>query len=142
MRKIIVILLISLFSCNSNPSEFPIRRDRGLPTVQVTINGKKVEMIMDTGGAITVIDDDYLKKLGITEYEEGKEITGYGGIKNVNITSQTEIKMGNKAMYGDVFVTDLDYITKGIDIGGILGIEHLASGNANIDLMTNTISLK
>lgn len=142
IKKILLILLIFLFSCKSSPEDFNINRTHGLPTLIVTINGVKVEMIMDTGGAITVIDDDYLKRLRINKFNADKEIVGYGGSKTVDMTGQREINMGDKVMYGDIFVTDLDYLVKGSGIVGILGIEHLSSAQANINLETNTITLK
>jgi hypothetical protein len=142
MKKFLIALLIFVTSCASDPSTFPINREKGLPTVMVTINGKQVEMIMDTGGAITVIDDDELKRLGIKDLGSDNPITGYGGEKNVSVTDQGEIKMGDVTMFGQIFTTDISYITKGTGVSGILGVEHLTSGNAQINLTNNTITLR
>lgn len=99
-------------------------------------------MIMDTGGAVTVIDDDYLNVLKIKELKSSTEIVGYGGTKNMSLTNENEIVIGDIPTFSDIFVTDLDYILNGTNIVGILGIGHLKSGSAKIDFETNTISVQ
>lgn len=85
---------------------------------------------------------NFLRSWESVTWKTENPITGYGGEKAMSVTDQQEIKMGDKAMYGQVFVADIDYITQNTGVAGILGIEHLSSGQAQIDLVNNTITLK
>jgi hypothetical protein len=139
--RIILIFLLFLISCGT-PSTVPIDNSQGVPLITVSINGEQAVMIMDTGGAVTVIDDDYLNVLKIKELKSSTEIVGYGGTKNMSLTNENEIVIGDIPTFSDIFVTDLDYILNGTNIVGILGIGHLKSGSAKIDFETNTISVQ
>ena len=71
--RILLIFLLFLISCGT-PSTVPIDNSQGVPLITVSINGEQVVMIMDTGGAVTVIDDDYLNVLKIKELKSSTEI--------------------------------------------------------------------
>ena len=45
-------------------------------------------------------------------------------------------------MEGDIYVTDIEYIVKDLPIGGILGIDHMASVGMKIDLTSNIITIQ
>ena len=142
MRKLLLVLLIFIISCNSPSSSIPIDNSQPVPLITVTINGQKVVMIMDTGGSVTVIDDNYLNVLNIKELRSSKTIVGYGGHKSMTLTNENEIIIGEVSTFSDIFVTDLDYILEGTDMVGILGVGHLKSGNAKIDFENNIVLLK
>lgn len=142
MRNLLLIFIFFLISCYNDPSIIHISRQYHLPTVTVYINGKSVQMILDTGGAITVIDDNLLTQLNIKMVEGEKNITGYGGTKKLSLTNQREITLGKTELYGDIYVTDLQYLTKETPIGGIIGIDHISSGHMVIDLSKNIIEVK
>ena len=142
MRKLIFIVALFLVSCTSNPSSEKINMSLGLPIVYVTINGVSVEMILDTGGSITVIEESYLPKLKIEKVSGGRDIAGYGGNKNVRMTDQKYIHIANSKMYADVYTGDLSNIVSESTVVGILGIGHLTSVDAIIDLQTNQITVR
>lgn len=141
MRKLLLILLLFV-ACKSDTYTHQINRQYHLPTIVVTIDGVPIEMILDTGGAITILDDDVVNKLNIKKLSWGKEITGYGGAKKIMLVDQSTIKLGKHKMEGDIYVTDIEYIVKDLPIGGILGIDHMASVGMKIDLTSNIITIQ
>ena len=142
MRNIIIILLFFIAACKSDKYIHIINRQYHLPTIEVIINGVPVEMILDTGGAITILDDDIVDKLNIKKLSWGKEITGYGGIKKILLVDQSTINIGKYKMEGDIYVTDIEYIVNSLPIGGILGIDHISSVGMNIDFEGNIITIQ
>lgn len=141
MKKILFILLFSILSCEKpDPSKITIHRHFALPTLTVIVKGKPVEMIMDTGGAITIIDDDLARELGILPTGESIEIRGYGGSRALLQAEETTLTIGNTALFGEVHISDIDNITKTKQVRGILGMPHL--NYAVIDLQNNTITFE
>jgi hypothetical protein len=141
MRKFLFILLFCLLSCQpQDPSVIKIHRHFALPTLTVIIKGKSVEMIMDTGGAVTIIDDDLARELGILPQGESIEITGYGGARDLLQAEETLVTLGEHVLKADVYISDTDNITRNKRVKGILGIDHLHG--AVIDLEKNTITIE
>lgn len=141
VKLMLIIFLLFISSCNSG-TEHPISRQYFIPTIDVEIKGKIVHMILDTGGAITIIDDDLARELGINTLPLRKEIIGYGGSKEIYISDYRDIILGKSKMTADIYIMDMQYITNGEPIQGILGIDHLTSSNVTINLITNTISIE
>lgn len=139
MRKILFISLFCLLSCQErSPTDISIHRYLGLPTVTVIIKGKSIEMILDTGGAVTVIDDDLARELLILPTDESMELKGYGGSRQLSLAEDVFIMLDNHRLEGDVYISDIDNIS-GKQIRGILGISHFPE--AIIDLKNNIIKL-
>lgn len=138
MKKILFILLFFVLSCKE-PTPTDIRRDQHLPVITVIINGQKVNMILDTGGAVTILDDDKAKELGINLLDTEMVITGYGGNKEIILAEKTGIEIGNRLVYADIHVTDLGYLVNN-KVHGIIGIPHI--DDMVIDLKENTITFK
>lgn len=140
MRNIWFILLFCLLSCQGKPPEgIPIHRHFTLPTITVIIKGKPVEVILDTGGAVTVLDDDLARELMIFPTEESLELKGYGGSRALPLAEEVFIMLGKHRLEGDVYISDIDNIS-GKQIRGILGISHLP--DAVIDLKNNIIKFE
>ena len=141
MKKVLLILFICLSSCKKEDSSaIKIHRTLSLPTITVIIKGEPVEMIMDTGGAVTILDDDLAKELDILPTEESIELRGYGGPKSIVLAEEVELTIGETDLQGDVHVSDIDNITRTKQVRGILGMPHLQ--NAVIDLKNNTITFE
>jgi len=97
-------------------------------------------MIMDTGGAVTILDDGFAQELGILPAGEGPEIRGYGGSRKLLEAEETVLYIGDIPLYGKVYISDIDNVMNTRQVKGILGIEHL--DGAQIDLKTNTITFE
>lgn len=134
---------MTFFGCQTkSPKTIDINRDYSVPVISVEIKGKTVNMILDTGGAITIIDDNLANELDISILPFQKEISGYGGRKSLNFSSETIISVDSVIMIAPIYVSDIDYITQGSDVQGIIGIEHLSSAGAIINLETNKVTVK
>lgn len=142
LKRILVLIYILLIIGCSSGTEHPISRQYFLPTIEVQIKGKTVQMILDTGGSITVIDDDLARELEIDILPLSQEITGYGGSKEVSLLDYKKIVLGKSTMSADIYVMDMYYITGEEPIHGILGIDHLTSSNTIINFINNTISIE
>jgi hypothetical protein len=140
MRKILFILLFCLISCKQDLSVATIRRDLGLPTVTINVKGKSTQMIMDTGGAVTILDDDFARELGIIPSGESMELRGYGGSRKLLEAEEVVLYLEDIPLHGKVYISDIDNIMSTKQVKGILGIEHLQ--NSQIDLRSNTITVE
>lgn len=141
MKNIILILLF-LLSCTSDNTVYTVSREYHLPTITVKINGVSFEMIVDTGGGVTVLDDDAAKKANIHTLPYSIDIVGYGGTKALMLSDNTDIYVGKNKMSASTYITDLEYITRDSNVDGILGVAHMSSAGAIIDLKTNTIKFE
>jgi hypothetical protein len=141
MKKIWFILLFCILSCHpADPSIITIHRNYGLPTVTVIVKGKPVEMIMDTGGAVTILDDDLARELGIIPSGESMELRGYGGSRSLLQSEELTLQLGQTQINADTYISDIDNVLNNKQVKGILGIKHLE--NATIDLKKNTITFE
>ena len=153
----IIILYLTRYdneSVNDNTIPFKetiILKNR-TPIVQFKLsNNEKVNMLLDTGSEITIIDDDIYDKDTIiykTLKETNLNISGINGNDNINVKLvETCI---NDSILSIIYVFDIDdmidriFIKNGIIIDGVIGCDFLYKNHMMIDfenkvLKTDTI---
>ena len=153
----IIILYLTRYNNESvNDNTFPFKETIILknrtPIVQFKLsNNEKVNMLLDTGSEITIIDDDIYDKDTIiykTLKETNLDIGGINGNDNINVKIvETCI---NDSILSIIYVFDIDdmidrvFIKNGIIIDGVIGCDFLYKNHMMIDfedkvLKTDTI---
>lgn len=153
----IIILYLTRYNNESvNDNTFPFKETIILknrtPIVQFKLsNNEKVNMLLDTGSEITIIDNDIYDKDTIiykTLKETNLNISGINGSDNINVKLvETCI---NDSILSIIYVFDIDdmidriFIKNGIIIDGVIGCDFLYKNHMMIDfenkvLKTDTI---
>ena len=153
----IIILYLTRYNNESvNDNTFPFKETIILknrtPIVQFKLsNNEKVNMLLDTGSEITIIDNDIYDKDTIiykTLKETNLNISGINGNDNINVKIvETCI---NDSILSIIYVFDIDdmidrvFIKNGIIIDGVIGCDFLYKNHMMIDfenkvLKTDTI---
>lgn len=153
----IIILYLTRYNNESvNDNTFPFKETIILknrtPIVQFKLsNNEKVNMLLDTGSEITIIDNDIYDKDTIiykTIKETNLNISGINGNDNINVKLvETCI---NDSILSIIYVFDIDdmidriFIKNGIIIDGVIGCDFLYKNHMIIDfenkvLKTDTI---
>ena len=153
----IIILYLTRYNNESvNDNTFPFKETIILknrtPIVQFKLsNNEKVNMLLDTGSEITIIDNDIYDKDTIiykTIKETNLNISGINGNDNINVKLvETCI---NDSILSIIYVFDIDdmidriFIKNGIIIDGVIGCDFLYKNHMMIDfenkvLKTDTI---
>lgn len=154
--SIIILYLIRYDNESVNDNTFPFKETIILknrtPIVQFKLsNNEKVNMLLDTGSEITIIDNDIYNKDTIiykTLKETSLNISGINGNDNINVKLvETCI---NDSILSIIYVFDIDdmidriFIKNGIIIDGVIGCDFLYKNHMIIDfenkvLKTDTI---
>ena len=142
----IIILYLTRYNNESvNDNTFPFKETIILknrtPIVQFKLsNNEKVNMLLDTGSEITIIDNDIYDKDTIiykTIKETNLNISGINGNDNINVKLvETCI---NDSILSIIYVFDIDdmidriFIKNGIIIDGVIGCDFLYKNHMMID---------
>lgn len=78
-------------------AEWPIKFQRGLPTIDGEINGKKVGILLDTGAFASMITKSAVEKLQISTRETAEYVYGVGGASKILLTRIDELRIGGAA---------------------------------------------
>ena len=118
------------------------------PIIEVSINGKRAYMLVDTGASIGVIDSRVLGKYGVGKGSEmGGSVTGVGGIQeDVCHTKNCTVDVGGVKLYQFVTfnissVADSIERETGIEIDGIIGTTQIKMSEMKIDLDNGYIKI-
>ena len=118
------------------------------PIIEVTINGRKAYMLVDTGASIGVIDSLRLDEYGVGMGSSlGGTVTGVGGSQEeVRHTKNCTVDVGGVKLYQ--FVTfNLSSVASsieretGIKISGIIGTTQIKMSEMKIDLDNGYIKI-
>jgi len=147
VRLIIIILIISLatkktsaqsVSLNDVPQSIPLKKYRHMFYIEVIINNKKANLLVDTGAAYSLFDVTQAKKYGFLFIDSDVELVGLGGkrkryyLKNCKVHhEQSPILL---APYG-ADMKDLvhSFSDNGLEILGIIGSDYFTMAKAVID---------
>lgn len=151
-RYIILIFVFLLISCenkNNEINEFKtsiFNIENNIPVITVKLNNKKVNLIIDTGSELSIIDEKYYKKnndfnvidstminINTLNGEQINKVYIINGIVNdsINIKLYT---MDISNVINDMF------IKQQIFIDGIIGVDFLYENNLIIDFKNKTLS--
>ena len=74
-------------------AEWPVRFERNLPTVEGTINGKKIGVLIDTGAFASFLLKPSAQKLGLETQSTSQSMIGVGGSSQIHWTRISELRI-------------------------------------------------
>lgn len=108
--------------------------------VRVTINGRGLDFILDSGASGLAIDAGVAHRLGLTTY--GVSNQTIGGDIDISRTRVPEMQVGSLQLKDVAFsVVPLSRYEDGVRIVGILGCDFIASAVVGIDFKKSTVTL-
>lgn len=120
---------------------FDVTIDRaGLPEIPVTIAGKSVSMILDTGSLFSAVSETTMKDLGLTRVSMPPRLMRmYDGTPITSGASGQGFMIGRLPIPNYAFMVLPD--KEGRDLGGLLGEDLLSVFDIDIDFGTNKLNL-
>jgi len=148
MKKLIIVILVIFFSCNTTkvvvPGEIDLIEINKLHFMKTQINGKEVNLLIDSGATTSLLDINQAKEYGF-EYVLFKKdyYIGLGGKQDIYVVYGFRITKPFITFLG----ADLSQITgyfsdKEFPIIGIVGSDFLEKYKVKIDFTANKMYIK
>ena len=124
---------------------FKILFKRNLPTVKVTLDGKAVTLLIDTGANVSVLSAGAAARIGIVPaVKPGRSTTVAGGASaDHQQVAIGEIILGTQTLPGTIFAVG-DFVLRGDGdsaLDGVLGNDILARFDVDLDLRVGQATL-
>lgn len=132
-------IVIIFISCKTEPKHgtIPFNKFNNLPIVTLSINDKKVRLLLDTGANSNILDESLENKLKFKTYESDIIFNGIGGQQKSKIVKNIIVKYKDSIIKIKFKASDLTNIRKVIYIDGIIGSEFFNQNNIVIDYKNN-----
>jgi len=122
------------------------------PIVEMTLNNKKVWVLLDTGTDISILNIGSKNKYGFTTFVSASskyKVPGFGSVNNqLHQVRNCELKFGNTLLKRKVYAFDISNITDSIKkrtgktVTAIIGTNMMAAYGFVIDMGTKTVVMK
>lgn len=117
------------------------------PIVEMTINGKKTWVLLDTGSDITILDINTKKAFGFTSYKkEGFKVPGFGSENNqLHRANNVNLMFGDTRLRCPFYAFDISNIVASIKartgkrITAIIGTHLMRTYGFVIDMGNDTV---
>lgn len=149
MNRILIfisIVLLALITCSSmreyeTVTTFEI--ERGLPVLDVTINGKDTRLIIDTGATSSVLNmsSAYEYKYDCKMFES-YYAAGITGTSSIGIVNNVDFEINGNNVLLNFKCVDLNELSKRMNVLGILGNDYFSRNELIIDYYTLEIKRK
>ena len=144
MKKIIIMLLISATCYGQNDY---VLKNRNTPIIEAVINGVTVNMLIDTGASVNIINSESVYKFkGVKLYGE-KQLVTVGSNTRANSLRNIEASIKGRPVT-DFIALDLTSLQNSIqaetriEIDGIIGVNGIKELGMIIDLSRGIVTLK
>ena len=144
MKKLIILLLISATSYGQNDY---VLKSRNTPIIEAVINGVTVNMLIDTGASVNIINSESVYKFkGAKMYGE-KHLVTVGSNTRANSLSNVEALIKGRPVT-DFITLDLTSLQGSIqaetrlEIDGIIGVNGIKQLGMIIDLSRGLVTIK
>ena len=119
-------------------TSIPISMAIGLPSLDVRVNGTKLNFAFDTGGQ-NVISLEAAKRIGLKVLGHGIVSGGAGGTTTIQYATADTVQVGDAQLFAQPFIVLPADALPGVD--GIVGYEMLARLAARFDISHGTLEL-
>ena len=144
MKKLIIMLLISVTCYGQNDY---VLKNRNTPIIEAVINGVTVNMLIDTGASVNIINSESVYKFkGVKLYGE-KHLVTVGSNTRANSLRNIEALIKGRAVT-DFITLDLTSLQASIqaetrlEIDGIIGVNGIKQLGMIIDLSRGIVTIK
>ena len=120
-----------------------VRQEQGLTEIKISIEGKEVKTLVDTGSEVSVISEHILDEIRENNKHipslpvAGVSIVGVTGVRSKRVTKQVQLNMIiNGGTYENSFL-----VVRGLNLEVILGNDFLIRHSAVIDFKKRIVEL-
>jgi predicted aspartyl protease len=126
-----------------DPQTIPFSMNKGVPIIEVELNGKRARFLIDTGASSNILASGEKKKYGFKTYSNSKGVvSGIGGSEQMLSVGGTEVLINKVRVRMPFKSIDLSHVKNKLHIQGIIGSRWLDQQDYIIDYCTNTIYRK
>ena len=119
--------------------EWPVQLIGGLPVIEGAINGKKIEVLLDTGSFTTLITNAAAEKLELSTWPRSGYIAGFGGESRVREARIGELRIGGAVRKGISVLVGGERPIPGVDF--ILGDDFFRQLDMEFDYAKGIVRL-
>jgi predicted aspartyl protease len=151
MRRLAVLLLLSLAGCGDNASDcnlhqiarLPLQIESGMLVVPVGINGKWTRLIVDTGAERTTLSEAAATRLGLPHDPHVFRAVGIGGsASHQDVAIDRLVAGGVRLPVPRIAVGTLNFDRTSLhDVDGLLGADILLAFELDIDVPHTALTL-
>ena len=147
MKKLISLFLFVFIALSAYAQNDYLMLTRTRPLMEVSVNGKKCAMLIDTGSSINILCTSKLSRYGM----DGKQVKNYAktisGVRNIYTIKDVDVSIKGRSV-GLFYSVDIEQSCKsmeaetGIEVVGILGTPAIKQLGMIIDLPGGIVTIK
>ena len=147
MKKLISLLFFILICLSAHGQNDHLMLTRTRPLIEVTVNGKKCAMLIDTGSSINILCTSKLIRYGV----DGKQVKNYAktisGVREIYTIKDVDVNIKGSSLTS-FYSVDIEQSCKsmeaetGIEVVGILGTPAIKELGMIIDLSRGIVTIK
>lgn len=147
MKAIILLLSISFMPYKLYAQNDYLMLTRTRPLIEVTVNGKKCAMLIDTGSSINILCTSKLARYGVDKNLAKNYTKTISGVREVYTINKIDVAVKGRAV-SLFYSVDIDAVCKsmeaetGIEVVGILGTPAIKQLGMVIDLPGGIVTIK
>ena len=144
MKKLIILLLLSVSCYGQNDY---ILKNRNTPIIEAVINGVTVNMLIDTGASVNIINSESVYKFKGAKLYGEKHLVTVGSNTRANSLRNVEALVKGRSVT-DFITLDLTSLQGSIqaetrlEIDGIIGVNGIKQLGMIIDLSRGIVTIK
>ncbi len=147
MKKLISLSLFCFIALSVYAQNDYLMLTRTRPLMEVSVNGKKCAMLIDTGSSINILCTSKLSRYGM----DGKQVKNYAktisGVRNIYTIKDVDVSIKGRSV-GLFYSVDIEQSCKsmeaetGIEVVGILGTPAIRQLGMIINLPGGIVTIK
>ena len=147
MKKLISLLLFVFIALSVYAQNDHLMLTRTRPLIEVSVNGKKCAMLIDTGSSINILCTSKLSRYGVDKNLAKNYTKTISGVREVYTINKIDVSVKGRAV-SLFYSVDIDAVCKsmeaetGIEVVGILGTPAIKELGMIIDLSGGIVTIK
>ena len=147
MKKLISLLLFVFIALSAYAQNDYLMLTRTRPLMEVSVNGKKCAMLIDTGSSINILCTSKLSRYGVDKNLAKNYTKTISGVRDVYTINKIDFSVKGRAV-NLFYSVDVDSACKsmeaetGIEVVGILGTPAIKELGMIIDLPGGIVTIK
>ena len=147
MKKLISLSLFIFIALSAYAQNDYLMLTRTRPLIEVSVNGKKCAMLIDTGSAINILCTSKLSRYGVDKNLAKDYTKTISGVREVYTINKIDVAVKGRAV-SLFYSVDIDAVCKsmeaetGIEVVGILGTPAIRQLGMIIDLPGGIVTIK
>ena len=144
MKSLIIMLLISATCYGQNDY---LLKNQGTPIIEAVVNGVPVNMLIDTGASVNIINSESVYKFKGAKLYGEKHLVTVGSNARANLLNNIVAKVKERNVSGFISI-DITSLQESIlsetriEIDGIIGVAGIKELGMVIDLRRGLVTLK